>query len=231
MTRRPIANLKNRHSRRSITAIPKAVQTSVAMGKRLRGRVGETRSPFIPPEDWHEPTDGKGNYSFVVQPAGSGYQHVVTESEIRDRLAVLPPAFVAPLEVIQLSRMTRKKQSFPCYGMQWGTAIYLYPVEKGLVEHYGRPPRPAEYNEARAYGGQWVHDSGSQWKLVWTANTIRDFYLNNVLIHELGHLLDQRNTSYRDRERFAEWFAIEHGYRASRKTTRSVPTRRRHRTK
>jgi hypothetical protein len=130
-------------------------------------------------------------------------------------LSQLPAPFVEPLEVVQLSRMTTKKKSFPCYGMQWGTTIYLYPLETELVEYFSRPPRPAEYIEARQFGGRWVQ-TGSQWRLEWTKAAIEDYYLNNVLIHELGHLLDNRNTSFRDRERYAEWFALEHGYKASR---------------
>ncbi|MEM1304814.1 MAG: hypothetical protein AAGG46_07950, partial [Planctomycetota bacterium] len=54
-----------------------------------------------------------------------------------------------------------------------------------------------------------------EWRLVWSEATIQDFYLNNILIHERGHLLDERNTSYIDRERYTEWFAIEYGYRRS----------------
>jgi hypothetical protein len=96
--------------------------------------------------------------------------------------------------------------------MQWGRAIYLYPLQASLVEHYGRPPRPAEYNEARMYGGRWVQ-RGNRWKLIWTEESVRRFYLDNVLIHELGHLLDNRNTNHRDRERFADWFAIRYGRR------------------
>ena len=65
------------------------------------------------------------------------------------------------------------------------------------------------------YGGRWqVVDEA--WSLVWSEAAIRDFYLNNVLIHELGHLLDHRNRSYEDRERFAEWFAFEFGYKPTR---------------
>ena len=65
------------------------------------------------------------------------------------------------------------------------------------------------------YGGQWQPD-GSGWNLSWTADSIRDFYLNNVLIHEIGHTIDDRNGGFVDRERFANWFAVEYGYRASR---------------
>ena len=51
--------------------------------------------------------------------------------------------------------------------------------------------------------------------LTWTEQAAQDFYLNNILIHELGHLVDDRNSSYIDRERYAEWFAIQYGYRPS----------------
>lgn len=192
---------------------------SSARGRRSNRRghfvVRNERLPFAPPEDWYEPTetDDRPDYRVVVQPPGEGYRHVVTPQQVRDRLAELPASFVKPLEVIQFSRMTRKKQSFPCYGMQWGTTLYLYPIEDTFVEVFDHPPRPALYNEARMYGGRWKETGCGGWRLIWTEASIQDFYLNNILIHELGHLLDERNSSYNDRERYAEWFAIEYGYR------------------
>src|SRR5262249_21261520 len=117
--------------------------------------------------------------------------------------------------IVQFSRMTRKRQQFPCYGMQWGQTVYLYPIEESLVEAYVRPPKPAQQIEARMYGGTWSK-TGNVWTLTWTPDTIKDFYLNNVLIHEVGHIYDERNTAYQAREHYANWFAIEYGYRASR---------------
>ncbi|HEV2972578.1 MAG TPA: hypothetical protein VGY55_21605, partial [Pirellulales bacterium] len=66
-------------------------------------------------------------------------------------------------------------------------------------------------------GGRWVHEPDGSWKLVWTERAVKDFYLNNILIHELGHLLDDRNSRSVDRERYAEWFALEHGYKPTRR--------------
>lgn len=191
-------------------------------GKGSRGVNRAQRRSFIPPENWYEPRSearlaARGGYQVIVQPAGEGFRHVVTAAEVRDRLAQLPAWATAPLEVIQLSRMTRKKQSFPCYGMQWGTTLYLYPVDDTLIEQFDAPPLPAQYNEARMYGGQWIDLGAGRWQLVWTPETIRDFYLNNILIHELAHLLDDRNSRSIDRERYAEWFAIEYGYKVSRR--------------
>lgn len=184
--------------------------------RRKRARTAEPRreSVYQPPEDWHEPL-GSAGFEIIEQAAGSGYTHILTPQQIRDRLSQLPSHLVRPLEVVQLSRMTKKKRGFPCYGMQWGSSIYLYPLENDLVEYFARPPRPAEFIEARQFGGKWVQQ-GAEWRLEWTRAAIEDFYLNNVLIHELGHLLDDRNTSFRDRERYAEWFALEYGYKPTR---------------
>lgn len=185
-------------------------------------RGGERRREHcLPPETWYEPIEDKAyGYRVVVKPPGNGYRHVVTAAEVRERLSEFPESLLRPLQVVQLSQMTRRKGTFPCYGLQWGQALYLYPIEATLVEVFRSPPKPAQMHEARLYGGQWREDAAAGlWRLEWTEETIRDFYLNNILIHELGHLVDNRNSTVTDRERYAEWFAIEYGYR--RRKTRS----------
>jgi hypothetical protein len=111
--------------------------------------------------------------------------------------------------------MTRKRSLFPLYGMQWGPNIYLYPIEASLQETYTRPPTPQQLIEARMFGGDWKQ-AGRIWTLTWSRESIRDFYLNNVLVHEIGHVNDTRNTNSAARERYANWFATEFGYRSSR---------------
>ncbi len=218
----------------SAVVLPKRVHHGVPLSKRSRGVSIDSSCPFVPPEDWHEPLDGDSDgFRVIQQLPGTDYAHVVTPDDIRRRLSDLPAWMLEPLEVVQLSRMTRKKQTFPCYGMQWGNSLYLYPIEVSLIETFDRPPKPSVYNEARMFGGRWNQVAADHWQLIWTKATIRDFYLNNILIHELGHLLDDRNHSYIDRERYAEWFAIEYGYKptqpqrlAARAARRTV--RRRH---
>jgi hypothetical protein len=167
----------------------------------------------MPPEKWHEPTGNRaGRYKIITQTPGVGYRHVVSADDVRERLARLPSWMTESLEVVQLSQITRKKKTFPCYGMQWGSTLYLYPIEESRIEQFLNAPSPRHQNETRLFGGVWSQANNSRWICTWTEESIRDFYLNNILIHELGHLLDERNTSYLDRERYAEWFAIEHGY-------------------
>jgi hypothetical protein len=189
-------------------------QRPVAAFRQRGWQAGLKLEDFNAPEVWHS-TEEQTHLRYVVQAAGQGFHHAVGTQEVRERLALLPEPLTRRLGVVQFSAMTRKRQLFPCYGMQWGIAVYLYPIEDALVEIYRRPPTPQQQIEARMFGGRWSQD-GKLWRLTWTEQSIRDFYLNNVLIHEVGHLNDDRNSNSRDRERFANWFAIEYGYRPTR---------------
>ena len=182
---------------------------------RQRGSDTSQRSNhFYAQDQWYEPTDSDVIQLYRRDP-GAGYFHPVTLEEVADRIEQLPAKYRQNIEVIELARMTRKRSLFPCYGLQWGPNVYLYPIEESLVETYTRPPRPGQMIEAKMYGGVWTQD-GKLWTLSWTEHALRDFYLNNVLIHEIGHVNDTRNRNQNARERYADWFAIEYGYRASR---------------
>lgn len=223
------------HSRVTTRSNPQSARRQRPSGRRQTVRPASAHQhrgdglaagrAFDAPEIWHEPAgtedaESKAALKVVIQSAGTGYIHPVTADDVRERVLQLPAEFQEKLQVVQFSRMTRKRRLFPCYGLQWGSAVYLYPIEESLAEVYVRAPRPAQRIESEMYGGRWVQD-GPLWRLIWTENTIRDFYLNNVLIHEIGHINDQRNTTFRKREQFADWFAIEYGFRASRSRSRS----------
>jgi hypothetical protein len=232
MSRKQYQQLNQRHAsdrRLAPQRIPQS-RRMVLAGRRARLSDGVLKTPFVAPERWYEPQGRTGDYRIVVQEPSAGYRHAVTAEEIRQRLEQAPRELVRPLQVVQLSSLTRKKKLFPCYGMQWGNAVYLYPMPADLVEDLPRPPLPREMNEAAMYGGRWEQTRGGSWRLIWTEQAIKDYYLNNILFHELGHLHDRRNRRPADRERFAEWFAIRYGYLPSRRAgaAKSPGVRRRH---
>ena len=212
MGRRSTSGNRTRHSRHLLRKSPRLrARPSSAHKRRGTGLADGTQ--FDAPEVWHEPRDD-GELQIIVEEPRDGYMHPVTRDEVIQRIAQLPPQFQTGVEYVHLSRMTRKRRLFPCYGLQWGTAVYLYPIECDLEELYMCAPTPQQRIETEMYGGRWIQD-GSHWWQVWTERTIRDYYLNNVLIHEIGHINDDRNTRFVDRERYADWFAIEYGYRAT----------------
>src|SRR4029079_13859213 len=138
-----------------------------------------------------------------------------TPEQVRERLAQVPQHFLQELEVVQLSAITRKKQSFPCYGMPWGNALSLDPIEESFVETYDTPPRPNLVNESKMYGGRWDEPSPGIWPLTWVERAAQHVYLTDSLIHELAHLIVERHCEYMDRERYAEGFPVQYGYLAA----------------
>jgi hypothetical protein len=185
-----------------------------AVAHRQRGSFNSRSAHFTAPETWYEPR-GLTEIKYVVHAPGKDYIHPITVEDVRNRIAMLPAQLTKGLEVVQFSAMTRKRQLFPLYGMQWGSNIYLYPIESSLTETYYQPPTPQQLIEAKMFGGKWEQVTEG-WTLSWSLSAIRDFYLNNVLIHEIGHVHDSRNTNSAARERYANWFATEYGFRASR---------------
>ena len=198
-----------RVNRRSLPGRRARFRANVA--RRSVGRY-DRHNMFDAPEEYFEPTGRKG-YEVLNKDPGYEYIHVVTPEQVRSCLDRIPQDFLQGLEVVQLSTMTKKKRLLPCYGLQWGCAIYLYPFHESLEEHFDTPPPTSMVIETKMYGGRWVHSEPNLWRLIWTEATARDYHLNNILIHELGHLVDTWNTNSADQERFAEWFAIEFGYR------------------
>src|SRR3954463_183938 len=82
-----------------------SVRSHSGQGRPKQARRSSTgqrnsRQPFAPPEDLDEPTEA-ATYRIVTQEPGPGYRHVVTPAEIRERLSLVPKAFLEQLEVVQ----------------------------------------------------------------------------------------------------------------------------------
>lgn len=161
------------------------------------------------PEIWYEPHEYE-DYYFRWQEPGYERYHPATEDEIETRLSAVSNKYLYNLSWVTRAGVTRKKTSFPLYGMAWGETIYLYSVSRHLTEFYDELPEPSFVSSTKKYGGKW-RQYGSTWELQWTEQSIKEFYLEDILMHELGHINDKRNTSYRDREAYANHFAIKHG--------------------
>jgi len=159
---------------------------------------------------------------FHIETPGKGYTHVVTEDEILSRLHELPDHLLCNLNCVVLPRMTRKRERFNIYGLQWGNSVYLYPMESCLTVGAKHKLGIDVVNEARQFGAT-IEETKTGPIIHWTPETIKLYYLENILIHELGHTYDVKNTSVKDREAYAEWFARKYGRWPKRKPRRFLP--------
>ena len=127
--------------------------------------------------------------------------------------------------------MTRRVGIFGDDGEQVDDEIYLYPMPETLIEEYVGPLKPQTKRIINMFGGKLVvvEEVGSITSQIhWNERTAKDYYLNHLLIHEIGHVLDDRNTSVGAREAYADWFADEYGYKPTMHLRRSRRVKKRH---
>lgn len=152
---------------------------------------------------------GDGIY-FHVEPAGKGFFHVLSVEEILDRINQQPHSHLNGIHCVVLPRMTRKRQRLNIYGLAWGSTVYLYPSPEDRLHVYENDIPNVYRVEARKYGAK-IIEEGNTKAVQWTDESLRHYYLENVLLHELAHTYDCRNTRLKDREAFAEAYVQKYG--------------------
>ena len=124
------------------------------------------------------------------------------------------PAFPKIIELLPLAGFVK-----PCSGGEVEAQLTNCPAEflKGLRAVFilsGTVKQLKSWGRATTYCGHYWNNCVFLHAYPFgraELDSLRKFYLRNVLMHEIGHHLDTRNLAYKDRERFAEQFARTHG--------------------
>ena len=156
----------------------------------------------------------------IEQPIHPDFIIPVDEASIRETLGAVPQKFLSDLAaVIVLGGSKKQEKTFKnlfAYGRYWSNIIVLHPYPKKYLEqHWKTLPKPSILHEYERAGAEITRD-GKRWRIRFDEESLKQFYLRDVLVHELGHHVDSENfrfKSHRAAENFAEWFASEYGYR------------------
>ncbi len=140
----------------------------------------------------------------------------VEAEDVRELLSSVPSDFLHSLDSIYLLGGTSKqlkasKKSFR-YGCYEAGRIYLYAFPRRmLIDYWGKLPKPTIVEEYKRMGAEWKQNDLGWW-LEFDQSSLKQFYLLDVLLHELGHHVDRRiwGQDTASAERSAEWFAQEY---------------------
>lgn len=121
--------------------------------------------------------------------------------------------------VVVLGGSKKQEKTFKklfAYGRYMSNVIFLHPFPKKFIDQRWKTlPKPSLLQEYERAGAK-VAREGKRWWIQFDEESLKQFYLRDVLLHELGHHVDSKNFRFKtDRkiESFAEWFASEHGYK------------------
>lgn len=146
-----------------------------------------------------------------VRPLHSAFLRPCSPEDVCNVLTSLPPSWLAGLEGVFLLGGTRKQDqessgSFRM-GSYGGDKIYLHAFPRRRMErHFTHKPKPSIVQEYTRAGAAWEQVSRG-WVRRFTADSLRNFYLKDVLIHEVAHHVDRDHRKPEDAaERFAHGF-------------------------
>jgi hypothetical protein len=139
----------------------------------------------------------------------------VTCADVIETLDRVPTRFTAGLRAVFLLGGSAKQKQVAsgrlfAYGSYGYGFIFLhaYPANQ-MTEVWPHLPKPSVRREYERAGAVWRQVTGG-WQLEFTPESLRRFYLNDVLLHEVGHHVDRGSgKNKRDAEAFANWMAIE----------------------
>lgn len=174
-----------------INALPSWTETNLTVETRLGNRI-----------------------AIVVRDTHPNFLSPATAQEVQDILLRVPPEFLAGLTTVYLLGGTSKQDKVAFgklfrYGCYQFFNIYLHAFPKRmLTQRYSKLPPPDVMQEYERIGAKWIQDRDG-WLFQFSLETLRAFYLRDVLLHEVGHHVDRPNLFSKndaDCERYAHWF-------------------------
>ncbi len=168
----------------------------------------------VPPSDVETPI-------FIVDNASRNLYFPITIDDIKDFLKKLPEKHTENLTHIWLRKMTSKEyeKEGSCQGCficgSGVSLIVLYPFPTHLKMKFGiKKPSNRTLKWYSAFEPELIHYNG-EWMLKWTEEKIKNYYLEGLLLHEVGHQIDsvyQRYWSPNYKRQRAENFADNYAF-------------------
>ncbi len=158
---------------------------------------------------------------FIKENPSRDFFFPVSEEEIRQQLNVLPQELIEHITHIWFKKISTKeyeKEQFPQGAFICGSQvnlIVLFPFPTDMKMNFGlKKPSEKTLKLYAPYTTQLVKEN-ENWILQWEEEQLKKYYLESLLMHEIGHLTDSNyerfwSSNYKKQkaENFANNFAI-----------------------
>jgi len=164
------------------------------------------------------PIEGEETPIFIIDNPSRDFFFPVSKDEIKEFLEKLPTEHSENLTHIWLKKISKKdflkERVQGCFICGSGVnLIVLYPFPKDLTMNFGnKKPDKKTLKWYSKYKPELIEEKGN-WKLIWSKEKIKEYYLEGLFLHEIGHKMDSINQRYwskankRKIENFADNFA------------------------
>lgn len=166
------------------------------------------------------PTDGQETPIFIVENTSRDFYFPATIEEIKETLKQLPIQHTKYLTHIWLDKVKKSEYlkgetlqgQFICGSKVYLIKLYAVPTNNKMLFGQAKP-KARQLSFYKPYCTDIKHDKNG-WYLQWTDESYKKYYLEKLLLHEIGHCVDyiyQRHWSkanLKQVEDFADNYAV-----------------------
>ena len=150
----------------------------------------------------------------------------IEEGEILQNIRELPSEYTNGLTHIWLRRVAGKDHKRGIRG-SGVNLIVINAFPKNFRMWFGnKKPSKGTLKLYARWTDELVFDEGeSAWYLMWDEETIKDYYLNSLFLHEIGHFVDSESRRFWSKadEKKKEDFADDFALAANTRSTKALP--------
>lgn len=143
---------------------------------------------------------------FIKDRLPHGLSYPCSIKEIKDILLKLPPEHINGIKRIRLSG----QKGINADASYQGRTITIYAIPSEFKFVYNYKPSEKTIRGYSKYGAIW-ENIGNYWFCYWKNEHYKNYILYHVLLHEIGHHMDEYHKSRGSlsKEAFADNYAIE----------------------
>ena len=189
------------------------IRRSRKIGKTQGGRVKDGRpeekwSRLFPANIYRQLSENGEEWQVLRENPSRDYYHPCSGDDYLGVLGRLPDDLTEYVRAVVLRRLPKEDEQLGIDARRRYSCVIMNSFPKSNEMPWSKRPTKATVQHLAPWCDRWRSDGG-RWRLVWEPEEVRRYYLYHVFLHEVGHINQPWSHSLRQREAFAENFALE----------------------
>ncbi|MEM1041012.1 MAG: hypothetical protein AAGI91_00120 [Bacteroidota bacterium] len=189
------------------------IRRSRKIGKTQGGRVKDGRpeekwSRLFPVNIYRQLSENGEKWQVLRENPSRDYYHPCSGDDYLAVLDRLPDDLTECVRAIVLRRLPKGDERLGIDARQRYSCVIMNSFPKSNEMPWSKRPTKTAVQHLAPWCDRWRSD-GDHWRLVWEPEEVQRYYLYHVFLHEVGHINQPWSYSHRQREAFAENFALE----------------------
>ncbi len=174
----------------------------------MDGRAEEKWSRTFPANIYRHLSSNGERWQVMRENPSRDYYHPCSGDDYLGVLERLPAELTEYVSAIILRRLPKEDERRGIDAWRRFSCVIMNSFPTSNETPWSKRPTEGTVQHLAPWCGRWRSDGG-RWRLVWEPEEVRRYYLYHVFLHEIGHINQPWDYSRRQREAFAENFALE----------------------